>query len=46
VTTTIDNLKDLKPNEVFVIELKPPTGSVLKVKRRLSPTLDQVMDLT
>jgi len=42
----IENLKDLKPNEVFVIELKPPTGSVLKVERRLPPALYQIMDLT
>ncbi|MEM2931819.1 MAG: archaellin/type IV pilin N-terminal domain-containing protein [Nitrososphaerota archaeon] len=46
VSIAIAELKDLSPNEVFAIELKPPTGSVLKVERRLPPALDQVMDLT
>ncbi len=45
VTVANPELKDLKPNEVFTVELKPPTGSILKVERRLPPSLDQIMDL-
>jgi len=35
----------LQPTEVFTIQLKPVIGSVLKVERRLPPSLDPVMDL-
>ncbi|MCX8192356.1 MAG: hypothetical protein N3G77_00920 [Nitrososphaeria archaeon] len=35
----------LKPNDVFVIEVKPLVGALLKVERRLPPAIDPVMDL-
>ncbi|MEM1583826.1 MAG: archaellin/type IV pilin N-terminal domain-containing protein [Nitrososphaerota archaeon] len=40
----IDNVQ-LKPNDVFVIEVKPLVGAVLKVERRIPPSIDPVMDL-
>ena len=35
----------LQPNDVVTIEIKPSTGSILKVERRLPPAIDYVMDL-
>ncbi len=35
----------LKPNDTFIIEIKPLIGSILKVERRLPPAIDPVMDL-
>ncbi|MCL7391921.1 MAG: hypothetical protein LZ172_03465 [Thaumarchaeota archaeon] len=40
----IDNVQ-LKANDVFVVEVKPPVGAILKVERRLPPAIDPVMDL-
>ncbi|MEM3397876.1 MAG: hypothetical protein QW724_03945 [Nitrososphaerota archaeon] len=40
----IDNVQ-LKPNDVFAIEVKPLVGAVLKVERRIPPSIDPVMDL-
>lgn len=36
---------ELKANDVFAVEVKPPIGAVLKVERRLPPAIDAVMDL-
>lgn len=36
----------LKPNDVFVVEIKPLVGALLKVERRLPPAIDPVMDLS
>jgi flagellin FlaB len=41
---SIDNVQ-LKANDVFVVEVKPPVGAILKVERRLPPAIDPVMDL-
>jgi len=35
----------LKPNDVFIVEIKPSVGSMLKVERRVPPSIDPVMDL-
>ncbi|MEM2016153.1 MAG: hypothetical protein QW718_01280 [Nitrososphaerota archaeon] len=35
----------ITPNDVFVIEVKPLVGAVLKVERRIPPSIDPVMDL-
>jgi len=35
----------LQPNDVVTIEIKPSTGSILKVERMLPPAIDYVMDL-
>jgi len=35
----------LKPNDVFIVEIKPSVGSMLKVERRIPPSIDPVMDL-
>jgi len=35
----------LQPNDVITIEIKPSTGSILKVERMLPPAIDYVMDL-
>jgi len=35
----------LKPNDEFIIEVKPPVGAILTVIRRLPPALDTVMNL-
>jgi len=35
----------LRPNDVVTIEIKPSTGSILKVERMLPPAIDYVMDL-
>ena len=40
----IDNVQ-LKPNDTFIIEVKPLVGAILKVERRLPPAIDPVMDL-
>jgi len=40
----IDNVQ-LQPNDVISIEIKPSTGSILKVERMLPPAIDCVMDL-
>lgn len=40
----IDNVL-LKPNDVFIVEVKPLVGAILKVERRLPPAIDPVMDL-
>ena len=40
----IDNVQ-LQPNDVVSIEIKPSTGSILKVERMLPPAIDCVMDL-
>lgn len=42
----ISQLSSLKPNDLFGIEIKPSTGSVLKIERRLPPSIDLMMDLT
>ena len=36
----------LKPNDTFIVEVKPLVGAVLKVERRIPPAIDPVMDLT
>ncbi|MEM1976355.1 MAG: archaellin/type IV pilin N-terminal domain-containing protein [Nitrososphaerota archaeon] len=41
----VDNIR-LQPNDVFVVEIKPSVGSILKVERRIPPAIDPVMDLT
>ena len=40
----VANVK-LQPNDVVTIEIKPSTGSILKVERMLPPAIDYVMDL-
>ncbi|MEM1533554.1 MAG: hypothetical protein QW059_01365 [Nitrososphaerota archaeon] len=45
ITVGINAMQYLQPTEVFTIQLKPVIGSVLKVERRLPPSLDPVMDL-
>ena len=40
----IENVQ-LQPNDVVAIEIKPSTGSILKVERMLPPAIDYVMDL-
>jgi len=35
----------IKPNDEFIIEVKPPVGAILTVIRRLPPALDNVMNL-
>ena len=35
----------LQPNDVFIVEIKPCVGSMLKVERRVPPSIDPVMDL-
>ena len=42
-----DPLLDLRlqPNDVVTIEIKPSTGSILKVERMLPQAIDYVMDL-
>ena len=35
----------LQPNDVVTIEIKPSTGSILKVEQMLPPAIDYVMDL-
>lgn len=40
----IDNVQ-LQPNDVISVEIKPSTGSILKVERMLPPAIDYVMDL-
>ncbi|MCD6592449.1 MAG: hypothetical protein J7K78_05510 [Thaumarchaeota archaeon] len=41
----LDNVQ-LQPNDVFMVEIKPSVGSILKVERRIPPAIDPVMDLT
>lgn len=45
ITVGISEMQYLQPTEVFTVQLKPVIGSVLKVERRLPPSLDPVMDL-
>ncbi|MCS7117705.1 MAG: hypothetical protein NZ957_02840 [Thaumarchaeota archaeon] len=45
ITIEITELEDLRPNDPFSVEIKPPQGSVLKVEKRLPPVFDAVMDL-
>lgn len=40
----LDNVQ-LKPNDTFIVEVKPLVGAVLKVERRIPPAIDPVMDL-
>ncbi|MCS7132694.1 MAG: hypothetical protein NZ918_03100 [Aigarchaeota archaeon] len=35
----------LKSNDVVIVEIKPSVGSILKVERRIPPSIDPVMDL-
>ncbi|MCS7143268.1 MAG: hypothetical protein NZ920_05750 [Aigarchaeota archaeon] len=45
IVLAITDLTQLRPNDVFAAEIKPTTGSILKVERRLPPSIDLVMDL-
>ncbi|MEN3047607.1 MAG: archaellin/type IV pilin N-terminal domain-containing protein [Candidatus Caldarchaeales archaeon] len=45
ITIAIEELQDLRPNDPFSVEIKPPQGSVLKIEKRLPPVFDAVMDL-
>lgn len=45
VEVKISQLANLRPNDSFAIEIKPSAGSILKVERRLPPSIDLVMDL-
>ncbi len=45
ITVGIAEMANLQPTEVLTVQLKPVIGSVLKVERRLPPSLDPVMDL-